>query len=239
MKPIIGITTSLNEERAMSLGNAYARAVEGSGGIPVALPFTESADALREYAELCSGFVFSGGFDVEPSLYGEKTKEKCGTVQSYRDCFEISLFGEVYKIKKPIIGICRGSQLINVALGGTLFQDITSEIKTDIAHSQSAPKWEHSHVVTILEGTPLHGLVKSAEIGVNSFHHQSVKAMGKGLLPMAYAPDGVVEAYYLDAEQYLRGYQWHPELMFGRYDTSKIIFEDFINACKKGNKRNR
>ena len=74
---------------------------------------------------------------------------------------------------------------------------------------------------------------------MNSFHHQSVKAMGKGLLPMAYAPDGVVEAYYLDAEQYLRGYQWHPELMFGRYDTSKIIFEDFINVCKKGNKRNR
>ena len=132
---------------------------------------------------------------------------------------------------KPLLGICRGAQLINVALGGSLYQDIPSEYKTEIAHRQGEEKMEYSHSVTVLENTPLAALVGEGELPANSFHHQAAKRLGNGLLPMAYAADGIVEAMYFPAHTYLRAYQWHPERLCERDEKNKALFSEFITAC--------
>jgi putative glutamine amidotransferase len=133
-----------------------------------------------------------------------------------------------------MIGICRGAQVLNVALGGTLHQDIPTEIETSIAHRQSEPKFAMSHEVRVLPDTPLYALTDGHDrLRVNSFHHQSVKALAPGLVPMAYADDGVLEAAYLEDTRYLRIYQWHPERLVDACPHNRAIFDEFIAACRK------
>ena len=133
------------------------------------------------------------------------------------------------------MGICRGAQLINVALGGSLYQDIPSEISTDISHRQKESGEISTHEIRILSDTPLMELIGEEKIAVNSFHHQSIKALGEGLEVMAFAEDGIVEAVYFNGENYLIGYQWHPEKLRDTDQYKKLLFNDFIKACKGKN----
>lgn len=136
------------------------------------------------------------------------------------------------KTSKPILAICRGAQLVNVALGGTLYQDIPSEVPTKILHKQSEPDFSPSHDVKIMNNTPLYEMMRTEQIKGNSFHHQAIKALGKGLEIMAIAEDGIIEGVYSSGKQYVRAYQWHPERLFDTDAQSRMIFEDFIHACK-------
>lgn len=232
MRPIIGVLAEVDGELSTRVQNPYVHAIEGAGGIPVLFPYVEDDDTVEHLVDICDGFFFTGGIDVEPKRYGEEPKETLGETQENRDEFELRVFQKVIKTAKPILAICRGAQLVNVALGGTLYQDIPSEINTKIAHRQSEPKFSTSHDVRVLVGTPLHKIMQAEQIKVNSFHHQAIKTLGKGLEIMAVAEDGIIEAVYLPEREYLRAYQWHPERLFETNSQNRIILEDFINACK-------
>lgn len=235
MTPIIAILGAIDDERTLSLKGAYAHAIEKFGGLPIVIPYTENEEALDGYIELCDGVLFSGGCDVEPKNFGEETKAACGKIQLFRDSLELSFFKKAFEAKKPIMGICRGAQLINVALGGSLYQDIPSEISTDISHRQKESGEISAHEIRILSDTPLMELIGEEKIAVNSFHHQSIKALGEGLEVMAFAEDGIVEAVCFNGENYVIGYQWHPEKLRDTDQYKKLLFNDFIKACKEKN----
>ena len=232
MKPIIGLLCDVDNEKTTSLFNTYVQAIECAGGIPIMLPYVSSEDTMECYIKLCDGFIFSGGVDVDPAHYGEEKSSHCGEIQKFRDDLELLIFPKIFASNKPILAICRGAQLVNVALGGTLYQDIPSEYKTDILHRQTEGKNEFSHDVLLEKGTPVYELMGAGCIRGNSFHHQAIKALGRGLLPMAYANDGIIEAVYHADHPYLRAYQWHPERLCHHDEYNKRIFDDFMAVCK-------
>lgn len=232
MKPIIAIFAEVDDEMNGKVQNPYIKAIEKSGGTPILLPYVDNIETMNSFVSICDGFFFTGGADIDPKRYGEQPKAACGEIQYYRDKFEFTMVERVICTQKPILAICRGAQLINVALGGTLYQDIPSEIKTQISHRQSEPKFSPSHKVNIIADTPLSVLVKSEQLQANSFHHQAIKILGSGLKVMATADDGIIEAFYASDERYIRAYQWHPERLFESEEHNRMIFEDFIEACK-------
>ena len=233
MKPVIGIFGVIDSEGKHSLTLNYIRAISSSGGIPVILPSVPLEEDIMRLVEMCDGFCFTGGVDIHPKYYGEEVRAECGEIHDPRDEFEMSAFRHVYESGKPIIGICRGEQLINVALGGSLYQDLPTQNPSDIQHRQTAPRTEVTHSVSVAKGTPFMELLGVESIMVNTFHHQAVKALGKGLRPMAFAPDGVVEAVYHESQPYLRAYQWHPEAIYETEVASVKIFNQFIEAAKR------
>lgn len=232
MRPIIGVLAEIDNELNTRVQNPYIHAIEMSGGIPVLFPYVEEDETVERLVDICDGFFFTGGVDIDPERYGEEPSENLGALQESRDDFEFRVFQEVIKTSKPILAICRGAQLINVALGGTLYQDIPSEVDTKIAHKQSEHKFSPSHDVKIIVDTPLYGMMQTEQIKANSFHHQAIKRLGKGPEIMAVAEDGIVEAVYLPKSQYVRAYQWHPERLFETDMHNRMIFEDFIRACQ-------
>ena len=236
MFPIIAIIGAVDDDKTITLQNAYTAAIENAGAIPVVIPYTDKDEALDFYAELCDGVLFSGGCDIEPKKFGEEKKEKCGNIQLFRDDLEFAFFERIFKMKKPIMGICRGAQIINVALGGTLYQDIPTEYETDMVHRQTGDKTIPSHEVVVTDGTPLMALVGKERMTANTFHHQSIKDLGKDLKVMARADDGIIEAAYYDGDVYMRAYQWHPERLAKNYSDNKLLFDDFIKAVKENKK---
>ena len=229
--PVIGVTANTTNGK-LELNNNYLSAVLNGGGAPVILPYTENERVLDELIAACDGFRFSGGGDIDPEYYGEPTLPACGAIDPERDVPEMALLKRVLATNKPILAICRGSQLVNIALGGTLWQDISSQLGTDIEH-RILPGTELAHDAKVLKGTPLYDVIGYEDITINTVHHQAVKALGKGLYPMVVAPDGIVEGYYLDDKRYVRADQWHPERIYPISKESAPIFADFINACKQ------
>lgn len=232
MKPIIGIFAEVNAERSTTIQNQYIGAITAAGAIPIILPYTNEEPLQEEFISLCDGFLFSGGADIAPERYGEERRAACEEPQLYRDEFEFAMFQKVFSAAKPILAICRGAQLVNVALGGTLYQDLPSESPTQIEHKQKDPELSPSHRVSIASGTPLLELVGCEYMMANSLHHQAIKTLGSGLEVMARADDGIIEAIYYNGEPYIRAYQWHPERICDRDEQNRLIFEDFVAACK-------
>jgi putative glutamine amidotransferase len=234
MKPRIGLLAEVKEEGYTGAKNSYSAAIEAAGGIPFILPYSENEETLADYTASMDGFVFTGGADVDPKYYGEEIREACGKIFPLRDAFEARMFEKITSTKKPILAICRGMQVINVFLGGTLYQDIDTEYETSLAHRQTAPNTEPWHNILVLKENKLSALIggKSQMTG-NSFHHQAVKALAKGLTCTAKAEDGIIEAYTSDDYPYLAAYQWHPERLSGFDQDNHSLFKDFIAACKK------
>ena len=197
MPPIIAITAKTEELRdrpQTTIPDAYAKAVEEAGGIPLIVPILGERENIASIARIAHGFIFSGGDDIHPRYYGEKPLLNLELSPDERTDFEILLFREAIGLQKPILGICLGAQLINAALGGSLYQDIPSQISNSLNH-------RGVHTVAIKEGTLLHRIFGdnnlnplSHEIPVTSAHHQAVKTQGKGLTASALSPDGVIEA---------------------------------------------
>ena len=231
MKPIIGILAEVDDEKNNRLAGAYAAAIEESGGVPILLPYVEKIDTLEGLIEICDGILFSGGADVDPARYGEEKSAACGNVQLLRDEHEIRVFERVIKTNKPILAICRGAQLVNVALGGSLYQDIPTELETEILHRQTEDRNLPSHSVSVAENTPLFDMTREVRVAANSFHHQAIKRLGDGLRVMATADDGIIEAVYLEGDRYLYAYQWHPERLCNIDKNNRLIFDNFIAEC--------
>lgn len=230
MPQIIGILASIDDKKNTTALYHYVRSIEIAGGTPIVIPYCENEQVLDDILSLCDGFLFAGGADISPVCYAEEIKETCGQIIEPRDDFDFRAIKKILKTNKPILGICRGAQLINVALGGTLHQDIPTEIATNINHRQTEADEVCTHEVIIAKDSPLHKILRQERIGVNSFHHQCAKQLGKGLVSIAQADDGVPEAYYLPSHRYLFAIQWHPERLYD--ENSGKIFKDFVNTCK-------
>lgn len=233
MIPLIGVLPNVDGEKKSKIENTYIRAIEASGGAAILLPYTANPESIDRFIDLCDGFIFAGGADIEPARYGEEKHPRCGETTPYRDEVEFLAFEKIMKTEKPIMGICRGSQLINVALGGTLYQDIPSEIKTDLTHKQEHPHSEPAHEANVVSGSLLHSLIGKSRIHINSLHHQAIKELGDGLSPMAVADDGIIEAIVRTGKRLVWGFQWHPEKTFDNSEDSKAIFKKFIEECGK------
>lgn len=233
MKPKIAIFASVDAERAAAVLHTYIHSIEQAGGLPLLIPYVENKELLNDIITLCDGFLFTGGGDLDPSLFGEALSPHCGKIEPLRDELDFASINLALASGKPILGICRGIQVLNVALGGTLYQDIPTEYKTEICHSQTNGLHAYSHSVHIEKESPLYSLLGVAEMPANSFHHQAIKTLGRGLVPMAFAEDGIIEAVYSTEHPFIRAYQWHPERLFDADEHHKKIFSDFITACKE------
>jgi len=207
----------------------YEAAVRRAGATPRALTVGEgAADALRG----ADGLLLTGGDDVDPALYGEIPHPTFDVAEPGRDAFEIDLIRRALDADLPVLAICRGLQVLNVALGGTLIQDIPSEPSPLLPHDTEGPATTLAHTVTVAPGSHLAGLVGPDGVrAVNSRHHQAVRAPGRGLVVTAVAPDGIVEAAEVPAARFCVGVQWHPENFHqtGEFDR---LFEGFVEACR-------
>ena len=235
-KPLIGLTLDLEKNKSYSvfpwyaIRQNYCSSVSTLGGIPIPLPYDTSA--INTILDKVSGFIITGGaFDVNPSYFSEVKKYNSIVTKDTRTQYEIKLCEEVLKRNLPLLGICGGQQLINVIYGGSLIQDINSEIKTKINHEQENPRDQTSHDVIITKNTVLHKIISKENILVNSAHHQSVKALGSGLSINAHANDGVIEGIEDDSMNFCIGVQWHPEFLIENSD--KTLLQYFINKAKK------
>lgn len=226
-RPVIGIAPSIGDGK-IKMSTAYAESVFRAGGIPFFLPYTTDGAVIAEYAKL-DGFLFAGGVDVDPVLYGEEKLNDTVEIDPARDAFEMALFSAVYPTGKPIFGICRGIQSINVALGGTLYQDIP-------AHRQSEPGRVATHEVRIERGTRMHGIVRGDSVMANSFHHQAIKTPAPTLCVAGRACDaaGTIEAMETcEAGRFLLAVQWHPEILAAEFPAHAALFFEFVNAARK------
>ena len=233
-KPIIGIVLDCAAELAgddvrYGLMGRYAKAVASAGGIPVLIPY--EGDLILEYLDMAQGFVFPGGDDINPKYYNEAIGPHTKTIiNDMRTEFELEFLGKIIESKKPFLGICAGLQLLNVALGGTLYQDIETEIETEIKHkNHGLARDEDHHDIEIVIGTKLHEIMGVTLRKTNSHHHQSVKALGKDLIVAAKAADGIVEAIELEGHPFCIGVEWHPEYMKNKYDRK--LMETFIQVA--------
>ncbi|MBO5224149.1 MAG: gamma-glutamyl-gamma-aminobutyrate hydrolase family protein [Clostridia bacterium] len=233
MRPIIGIIGKTDENKKSEVGIDYVNAIEKSGGIPLLLPYSENADTIASYVGICDGFMFVGGVDISPKYFGEEVLNDTVCICKERDDFDFLVLSQVLKTNKPILAICRGIQLVNVALGGTLIQDVPTQINSIVSHKQNEGRYEFSHSVKVIKDAPLFELVQNARLKVNSFHHQAIKTLGKGVRVMAQSDDGVIEAIYSSGERFLRAYQWHPELLFNQDENSRKLFGEFVGVCLK------
>lgn len=197
------------------------------GALPVVLPDVPGAHG-EDYAELFDALVLPGGADVDPTLFGEEPKWKLGTTNYKRDLFEKAVFEAFYQAGKPIFGICRGCQLINILLGGSVYQDLPSENPAAyIRHAQGADGRYPTHHITLAEGSELYKSL-GATAYVNSRHHQGIKKLGVGLKVTAQAPDGVVEGIESAANNQIVAVQWHPENMWQEHEEMRQLFADFV-----------
>lgn len=227
-RPVIGITTSMSES-FIKMKRTYFDAVFEAGGIPVFLPHTGGAADAEGYLALCDGVLFAGGADVEPSRYGEEIGFDNVETTPLRDDFEFALAELIKEDTRPVLGICRGEQLLNVAFGGSLYQHIDG-------HKQTESGSQNLRAAKVVEGTLLHKLAGRRDIMINTFHHQAVKDVAPGFVISAYAEDGTVEAIEpenaADSERFMLAVQWHPEMFFSTDEPTRNIFKAFIDAAK-------
>lgn len=234
MLPMIGIVPMYDGNMEnYRIRPGYMDAVAKAGGVPVLLHPTENEAALHQLIESCDGFIFSGGQDVEPSCYGEEKLESCEECMPGRDSYELKFLRLVLDCNKPVLGICRGIQVLNVLFGGDLYQDIPSQLGSEVSHRAPVIGESAMHKVEVFENTPLARLVGESEIVVNSFHHQSVKNTGRGLEIMARSPDGIVEAVCVPGKRFAMAVQWHPELMFNTDKNAMVLFEALVEAARE------
>lgn len=237
MKPVIGITSHMMAETGplghSHVGNTYITSISKAGGIPVIIPVLLNQEQRLRIIELCDGFLFTGGLDISPSYYNEEPHIKLQATNLSMDRTQIPLMQDVIRSQKPVLGICRGHQVLNVACGGSLYQDISEISGTYIKHHQETGNGDVSHQVIIHPDSKLHALFGN-KLMVNSYHHQAVKHLGANLVAVAHSLDGVVEAIEIENYPFGLGIQWHPEAMFGIGDDSmKPIFDAFIKAASK------
>lgn len=231
MKPVIGITSSYAKISEFSEGvyihHDYHRAIEASGGIPLILPLVHP-DLFLETLDLCDGVIFSGGEDVAPQFYGEEPHQNLEMVSFDRDRMEIAGIQKVISQDKPLLAICRGIQVLNVALGGTLFQDLPSQYPGALQHRQKIPRPLATHSVKVNGDSKLAYIIGQREIRVNSLHHQAINQVAPSLTVVGRSPDGVVEAVEDPSKGFLIGVQWHPESMFPWDPNAKALFQEFV-----------
>ena len=234
-KPVIGVTTSFSakeHDELIMLNQNYLESVRHAGGIPLILPVDASEEEMAFLIEKCDGMVLIGGADIDPHLYGEEILNESVSISPVRDRGEKILLSLAEARGFPLLCICRGIQYLNVYHGGSLYQDIPTQLETEVAHRMSPPHRRTCHRCLLVEGSPLRELLGTEEISVNSHHHQSVKALAPGFEVMARCDDGVIEAIWKPDHKFLWGIQWHPEKIWDIDENSARIIRAFVDACR-------
>jgi putative glutamine amidotransferase len=241
-RPVVGLTPDVGETAARparpalpryELKQAYADAVLGAGGLPVVLPYSDDEEAATEAVALCDALVVTGGaFDIPPEAYGATAHPLLGTLKPGRTRFEQRVLRAALRLRKPVLGVCGGMQLLAVELGGTLFQDIGRQIPGAADHEQKIDPREPGHPARVKAGTQLARIVGAEVLQVNSTHHQAVRDAGPAVVS-AVAPDGVVEAIELP-DRFAIGVQWHPELMAGAEHLA--LYRALVEAARRGDR---
>ena len=247
-KPLIGLTANRDDARSpLSVNAAYSEAVLAAGGIPVLLTFPLSEEDILQLTGTLDGILFTGGGDIHPFFFGEETHRSCGPVFPERDRAELALAKAADAAGLPVLGICRGAQILNVALGGDIFQDIPSQAKGGgpfpIAHRQPFSASIPAHRVHVEPGSLLEKIAGPGPLSVNSLHHQAIRRRAPGLSCCGLAPDGIIEAVWKPEHKFFLGIQWHPERLRRAQAEIKAgpqaeasacadaIFEAFVGAC--------
>ncbi|MDR1159920.1 MAG: gamma-glutamyl-gamma-aminobutyrate hydrolase family protein [Syntrophomonadaceae bacterium] len=240
MKIVIGITSGFSRENSQyTLKEVYVNAFKDFSVIPILIPATEW-NAASEWLSLCHGIVFSGGGDIDPYHWGEAPSKYLGEIEPLRDQLEIQLAICSLRQKVPALGICRGCQVMNVAAGGSILQNIDSRL----CHQQKAPYFYGFHQADLKTGSKLQAIMGQSSVRVNSFHHQSVNALGENIIAVAQSEDGIIEAIEHENHPFWIGVQWHPEHMTDSFSfrLMKYFVEaaaDFcLSSSPNGNTRN-
>lgn len=243
-KPLIGITCNYDYRDSLGMASGvgtsgqdwnyvagdYVYAVEKAGGVPVLIPQCSQFQVMNPLLEMLDGVLISGGHDVGPEHYGAFTKGYCGTVIPMRDQQDLELAQYCLQKKKPVLGICRGIQILNVATGGTLYQDLEKEGGYEHHFGDKYPRNVAWHTVSLLPDSRLAAIYGKEEIKVNSFHHQAVRASVEGSRVVGVSSDGVSEAIEIADHPFAIGVQWHPEMMYDSEEQLKLI-RAFVDAC--------
>lgn len=245
-KPVIGITCNYDYKDEVGmvshmgiagqkwhfLADNYVNSVERAGGIPVLIPICSDLETVKEMVKVMDGVLISGGHDVNPQEYGERVKEYCGTLMPMRDRQDIELTKYILnETEKPMLAICRGVQILNVAAGGNLYQDLEKDGGFEHHFTDMYPLNHPTHSVKLGEGSRLREIFEKEDVPVNSFHHQAVKEVAEGFSAAAVSEDGVVEALERKDGRFAVGVQWHPEMMFDS-EEQQGVFRAFIEACR-------
>lgn len=237
MRPLIGIAPSIKQDGSyykVSADNMLS--LEQAGGIPLVLPYLESDSMLEEAAERLDGLYLTGGHDIDPVYFNEEPHPSLGYFHPDRDRFEIKIIQKMLEKNKPILGVCKGAQMLNLAAGGDMYQDLLSQFEGELVqHSQKAARSTLVHEVELAEGSLIHRLIGSRVTRVNSYHHQANRTPGKDLAISGRAQDRVAEAVESTKHRFALGLQWHPENLnvHLNHEPSRRIFEGFIEACRQ------
>jgi putative glutamine amidotransferase len=243
-RPTIGITTQSLQAidgipaalpASVVMNQRYYEAVAAAGAAPVLIPLLDDVDALRATYEACAGIMIPGGVDMDPGTYGEAPHERLGRVDPARDRVELQLTRWAIEDRKPLLGLCRGLQVINVAAGGTLYQDLDAQLDGAIRHDYfptfGFDRDYVSHDVAVAPASRLRSLVEIDQLPVNSMHHQGVKRLGAGLVACAHAADGLIEAVESVNGHWMVGVQWHPEVFEADDPHTRELFRGFVRAA--------
>ena len=232
-KPIIGIVPLGDPETGRQwMKPNYVNAIYAAGGIPLVLPLTKDMAMLDELVSACCGFLVTGGADIDPAAYGQEKLPECGAQAPELDCMESALFPRILAADKPLLGICRGFQFLNIALGGTLWQDLPTQRPSALQHSMEPPYERHVHRALQEDGSPLKQIIPETEFGVNSAHHQGICKLGTGLEATARSDDGLIEAICMPDRKFVHAVQWHPEDLYGFDPNAAALFRALVSAAK-------
>lgn len=235
MRPVIGLT--LDDEHARPgmhvLRDDYVRSVQRAGALALVLPPGPAGDAPA-LLDCVDGLLLTGGVDIDPELFGQAPHPKIRRVDRERDDLEIALVREALRRDLPILAICRGIQVLNVAAGGTLLQDLPSQLRGGERHDCPEPRTARVHRVAVESGTQLHRILREGHVPVNSFHHQAVDRVGKGCVVTARCEDDdVVEGLEMPGQSFVVGVQWHPESFWDSPDSFQGLFDAQADACRR------
>lgn len=235
MRPIIGITC-ITMDSGNGIGIDYIRAIEHAGGTPILLPLVKDNSCIADFPDLIDGLLLSGGVDVDPCHYGEEPQPQLGRIDVDKDRVEMWLINRALEIDLPILGICRGIQVLNVTAGGTLYQDIPANT---LKHRQDAPRSYPTHTIDIQAGSRLTAIIGQSKVRVNSFHHQAVREAAPGFVISAVTSDGVIEGIESAHHSFVIGVQFHPENMWQNNPPIINLFVAFVNAAREYKQRQK
>ncbi len=243
LKPTIGVIPLWDDAReSIWMIPGYMDMIRDAGGVPIILPLKIDSLDLPQLLKVCDGVLMTGGHDVDPELYSQPKSELCGNPSLERDALEREVFDYAMEHDLPLLGICRGIQLINALCGGTLYQDLPTEYdlhsQSRVNHQMTPPYDRPQHEVDIVEGGALHQIVGERRLSVNSYHHQAIKELAPSLSATAYSVDGLVEAISMDSRSFVQAVQWHPELNYLKEESSRRLVDSFIEACAECSIRN-
>lgn len=234
-KPLIGLTTTRTSRSSRTpkygANVLYATAISGAGGLPVLIPANLPTDDLDALLNRLNGVLFTGGYDIDPRHYGNHPHPKVEGVDRERDLIEIELVHKLALSGKPFMGICRGLQLINVALGGSLYEHLPEQFPGNVIHdNHDLPRDYLAHSIRVTPDGRLSNIIPHEQVKVNSLHHQGIRQLAPDLLATAYAPDGLIEAFDFPGRSFGLAVQWHPEELHAQEDM-RALFQAFIKYC--------